>query len=134
MIAMEKPIISHPRKWRILVVEDEALIAMDIGMQVEGLGYEWVGQASSGEQAIELAGELRPDLVLMDVHLGTAMDGIDAAQAIRTRFDLPCIFLSAFSGEENIARAERTDPAGCLGKPFLESDLRTLLEAAFRAR
>jgi len=68
-------------KRQILVVEDERLIARDIAMQLRNLGYEPLGPAHTGEQAIETAGQLRPDLVLMDVHLGSAMDGIEAAQA-----------------------------------------------------
>ncbi len=83
-------------KRTILVVEDERIIARDIAMQLCDLGYEPLGPADTGEQAIEMAGQLRPDLVLMDVHLGSAMDGIEAAQAIRTQFDIPTVFLSAF--------------------------------------
>jgi two-component system cell cycle sensor histidine kinase/response regulator CckA len=79
-----------------------------------------------------MAGELRPDLVLMDVHLGSAMDGIDAAQAIRTQFDVTTVFLSAFSGDANSARAQLAKPAGYLAKPFEEYELRKVIEAAFK--
>ena len=119
-------------KRKILVVEDERLIARDIAMQLCDLGYEPLGPADSGEQAIEMAGELRPDLVLMDVHLRSAMDGIEAAQAIRTQFDVPAVFLSAFSGEVNSARAQLAKPAGYLSKPFEEYELREVIEAAFK--
>ena len=119
-------------KRRILVVEDERLIARDIAMQLRDLGYEPLGPAGTGEQALEMAGELRPDLVLMDVHLGSAMDGIEAAQAIRTQFDLPTVFLSAFSGEANRARAQLAKPVGYLAKPFEDYELREVMEAAFK--
>ena len=119
-------------KRKILVVEDERLIARDIAMQLRDLGYEPLGQADTGEQAIEMAGRLRPDLVLMDVHLGSAMDGIDAAQTIRTQFDIPSVFLSAFSGDANRARAQLAKPAGYLAKPFEEYELREVIEAAFK--
>ena len=119
-------------KRKILVVEDERLIARDIAMQLRTLGHEPLGPADTGEHAIEMAGELRPDLILMDVHLGSAMDGIDAAQAIRTQFGIATVFLSAFSGEANSARAELAKPAGYLAKPFEEYELRETMEAAFK--
>jgi hypothetical protein len=119
-------------KRKILVVEDERLIARDIAMQLCELGYEPHGPADTGEQAIEMARELRPDLVLMDVHLGSAMDGIEASQVIRAEFDVPTVFLSAFSAEANSARAQLAKPAGYLAKPFEEYELREVIEAAFK--
>ena len=86
-----------PSKARILVVEDEALIAMDIKVQLQELGYTPVGHAIRGEEAIELARELCPDLVLMDIQLAGAMDGITAAQAIRNQFALPVVFVTAYA-------------------------------------
>lgn len=119
-------------KRKILVVEDERLIARDIAMQLSDLGHESLGPADTGEQAIEMAGELGPDLVLMDVHLGSGMDGIEAAQTIRTQFDIPTVFLSAFSGVANMARAQLAKPAGYLTKPFEDYELREVIEAAFK--
>lgn len=119
-------------KRKILVVEDERLIARDIAMQLRILGYEPLGPTDTGEQAIEMAGEHRPALVLMDVHLGSAMDGIEAAQAIRTQFDVPTVFLSAFSDDATSARAQLAKPAGYLSKPFEEYELREVIEAAFK--
>ena len=115
---------------RILVVEDELIVVLDIGQQLRELGCVLVGHASSGEQALALAGELRPDLVPMDVHLAGEMDGISAAQAIRTQYHLPCVFISAFSSPESRARAERCQPAGYLAKPFDEHQLRGALTTA----
>ncbi|MCV2369168.1 response regulator [Roseateles oligotrophus] len=119
-------------KRKNLVVEDERLIARDIAMQLCDLCYEPLGPAGTGEQAIEMAGELRPDLVLMDVHLGSAMDGIAAAQGIRTQFDIATAFLSAFSGDADRARAQLAKPAGYLAKPFEEHELREVIEAEFK--
>lgn len=121
-------------KRRILVVEDERLIARDIAMQLGVLGYEPLGPANTGEQAIEIAGALRPDLILMDIHLASAMDGIDAARAIRAQFDITTVFLSAFSSEANSARAQLCQPAGYLAKPFEDYELREMLEAVWSCR
>ena len=118
----------------VLVVEDERLIARDIAMQLKDLGYTPVGPATTGEQAIEMAGLLRPQLVLMDVHLASAMDGITAAQAIRSQFGIPTVFLSAFGGGDSLERAKLTEPAGFLAKPFQEYQLRDVMAAAFKAR
>jgi CheY-like chemotaxis protein len=117
---------------RILVVEDERLIARDIVMQLCDLGYEALGPAHTGEQAIEMAGQFQPELVLMDVHLGSAMSGIEAAQVIRDRFDVPTVFLSAFAGDASGADAQRAKPAGYLSKPFEDFELREVLEEAFK--
>ena len=121
-----------PAKRRILVVEDEAIIARDIAMQLQDLGYEVLGPVSSGEQALAVARQSRPCLVLMDIHLAGAMDGISAAQAIRTDLQVPTIFLSAFNGDENLARAELAQPAGYMAKPFSEAELERLLIAVLK--
>ena len=114
----------------ILVVEDDAIIAWDIALQLRGLGYQSLGPAATGARAIELAGNLRPALVLMDIHLRGPMDGIAAALSIRAQFDVPSVFLSAFAGEGSLSRAEAARPAGYIAKPFTEHDLRTVLAAA----
>ncbi|MDC8773119.1 response regulator [Roseateles albus] len=120
---------------RILVVEDEAIIARDIMLQLRDLGYTALGPAASGEQAIDMLAELsadsRPELVLMDVHLDGAMDGISTAQLIRQRFALRSLFLSAFDGPDSLQRAKLCEPAGFLVKPFEEHDLRQALTNAF---
>jgi CheY-like chemotaxis protein len=119
-------------KPQVLIVEDETIIAMDIAMQLRDLGYEPLGPAITGEQAIEMAVRLRPSLVLMDIHLRGEMDGITAAQEIRTRADIGCVFLSAFTEGESLARATRTNPVGYLAKPFTEYELRTVLRASLK--
>ncbi len=115
----------------ILIVEDERLIARDIAMQLQDLGYDPVGPATTGEDAIEMAGRLRPQLVLMDVHLASAMDGIAAAQSIRSQYGIRSIFLSAFNAGATLERAKLADPFGYLAKPFMENELRDVIAVAF---
>ena len=115
---------------RILIVDDEVLIARDIKNQLEALGYEAIGHATRGEEAIVLAAKLRPDLVLMDIQLGGAMDGIAAAQAIRTQLALPVVFLTAFAADDILERAKLTEPFGYVLKPFEDRDLATQIELA----
>ncbi|MBT9507532.1 response regulator [Rhodoferax sp.] len=121
------PLAAKPR---ILVVEDEIIVARDIAAQLQELGYQAVGHASYGEEAIALAGQLRPDLVLMDIQLAGAMDGIAAAQAIREQYALPIVFLTAFAADDTLARAKLTEPYGYVLKPFSQRELRTVLEMA----
>lgn len=118
------------RKPRLLVVEDEAIVARDLQAQLELLGYETVGHAASGERAIELSERLRPDLVLMDIRLSGPMDGIAAAQAIRARFSIPAVFLTASAEDETLERARLAEPLGYILKPFGERSLHTVLEIA----
>ncbi len=121
---------ATPSRLRILVVEDEAIIAADLRQQLIKLGYEPVGHAVSGEQAVQLARELKPDLVLMDIQLSGAMDGVAASRAIQETLSLPVIFLTAFGEEQTFERAKLTDPFGFILKPFTERELRTTLAMA----
>lgn len=115
---------------KILIVEDEIIIARDIQAQLEGMGYAVAGRAVAGQEAVALADALRPDLVLMDIQLAGPMDGIVAAQAIRDQFFIPVIFLSAFAADAIIARAKLTEPYGYILKPFSERELHTVIEMA----
>ena len=99
-----------PEPSRILVVEDEAVVARDIAQQLVELGYQAVGHATTAEDGIRLAGELRPSLVLMDIKLAGELDGVAAAQIIRERFALPVVFLSAFAENETLAHAKLSEP------------------------
>ena len=121
---------SSPRKSRIFVVEDEVIVARDIRHQLSELGYETVGHAISAEDCLARVPALQPDLVLMDIQLAGAMDGIGAAQIIRTELAIPVVFLTAFAADEVIARAKLTEPYGYILKPFSERELRTVLEMA----
>ena len=121
---------------RILVVEDERITAEDIKDGLKSLGYEVPGVVHSGEDAVRKAGELRPDLVLMDIKLEGKMDGIEAAGEIKKHFDIPVIYLTAYSDENTLERARMTEPSGYVlkepsgfvHKPFKESELHTIIE------
>lgn len=122
--------MKEETKARILVVEDEAIVAMDIADCLGSLGYVVVGTTDHGEDAIDKATSLRPDLVIMDIMLKGAMDGITAAETISTRLQIPVIFLTAHSDESTLQRAKITAPYGYILKPFDSEDLRTSVEIA----
>lgn len=115
---------------RVLVVEDEAIVAMDISVMLRGLGYEVEGPASTGEEAVELAERERPDLVLMDIMLRGGMDGVEAARRIRETTGAPIVYLTAYADEGTLLRAKTAEPLGYLLKPFEERELRTTIETA----
>ncbi len=115
---------------RILVVEDESIVALDIQDRLESLGYEVPATIASGEKAIEQAGALRPDLVLMDIQLQGPMDGVEAADQIRQRFGIPVIYLTANADHPTVQRAKVTEPFGYVIKPFEERELHTTIEVA----
>ncbi|HET9821424.1 MAG TPA: ATP-binding protein [Burkholderiaceae bacterium] len=122
----EVPASAH----RILVVEDEAVIAMDLAQNLRDFGYEVVGIAANGERARQLAHEQQPDLILMDIVIRGPSDGIDTARQIQAEFDVPVVFLTAYGDSATLQRAKNTMPYGYLMKPFRSSDLRTTIEVA----
>ncbi len=113
---------------KIMVVEDESIVAKDIQNRLKKFGYLVPAIASSGEEAIDKAGEINLDLVLMDIRLKGAMDGIEAAQQIYKRFQLPVIYLTAYADEDTLNRAKDTQPFGYILKPFKERELSTTIE------
>jgi len=115
---------------KILVVEDEAVVATDIQNMLKDLGYDASVIALSGEDAIAKTEEIQPDLVLMDIVLKGAMNGIGAAEQIRAHFDIPVVFLTAYADEETLQRAKLTQPYGYIIKPFEERDLHTTIAIA----
>jgi len=115
---------------KILIVEDENIVALDIQNQVESLGYTVAAAVRSGERAIEKVDETRPDLVLMDTQLSGSRDGIQAAEHIHDRFDLPVIYLTAYADEETLQRAKVTEPYGYILKPFEARELHSAIEIA----
>jgi diguanylate cyclase (GGDEF)-like protein/PAS domain S-box-containing protein len=117
-------------KASILIVEDESIIALDIRNNLENNGYQAADQANRGEEAIKKAGELNPDLVLMDINLKGEMNGIEAAKQIRARFDIPVIFLTAFADQSTIERASKAEPYGYVLKPFADRELAIAIELA----
>jgi len=115
---------------RILVVEDEAIVAMGIKQKLEDLGHQVVDIAYTGEDAVETALKKKPDLILMDIVLKGSMDGIEAAAKIRNQLDIPVIYLTAYSDEEVLERARITEPYGYIIKPFKKSELNANIEMA----
>ncbi len=117
-------------KVKALIVEDEIFVARDLQMHLEKMGYMVASMVPSGEQAIqEIENEL-PDLVLMDIVLQEGMDGIETAEIIHSRFDIPVIFLTAHGDRAIFERAKKTEPFGFVTKPFQEEDLRKVIEIA----
>ncbi|MEO1432910.1 MAG: ATP-binding protein [Cyanobacteria bacterium J06633_8] len=117
-------------KEKILVVEDERIIACDIKYSLESHDYIVVEVIAYGEKAISLAEELKPDLVLMDMMLKGAMNGIEAAEIIMNNYNIPVVFLTAHSDESTIRKAKATQPFGYVLKPFEETQLITTIEIA----
>jgi signal transduction histidine kinase len=119
-----------PRRVRILIVEDERLVAMSLHKQLTTLGYEIAQSVASGQAAIEAAANHQPDLILMDVRLEGPMDGIEAATEIRRARNIPVIYLTAFSSADILERAKITEPFGYILKPFNERELHVVIETA----
>jgi CheY-like chemotaxis protein len=121
---------------KILVVEDERITAEDIKSGLESEGYQVLDMVSSGKAAIKRAGELRPDLILMDIKLKGKMDGIEAAGQIKSLYDIPIIYVTAYSDEYTVEQAKITDSSGhiikedsdLVKKPFEEEDLHSIIE------
>ncbi len=114
----------------ILVVEDNAVIALDIQRQLKRLSYNVCGSAATGEDAITAATAANPDIVLMDIMLNGEMDGIEAAEEIRASLKIPVIYISAYSDDDTLRRASVTEPFGYLVKPFSERELHATIEVA----
>jgi diguanylate cyclase (GGDEF)-like protein/PAS domain S-box-containing protein len=114
----------------ILIVEDEKIIALDLQRRLERFGYSVVGMASDGQEAIDLARERGPDIILMDIMLAGAMDGIEAAKQIRALLGIPVIFLTAYTDEKTLERAKEVEPFGYILKPFKERELYTTIDIA----
>ncbi len=113
-----------------MIVEDEWTVAEEIKMVLESFEYTVTSMSSSGEEAIQYAEKDKPDLVLMDIVLEGEMDGIEAANEIRSRFNTPIIFLTAYTDEKILERASITGPFGYIVKPFVNEDLKISIEIA----
>ncbi len=115
---------------RILIVEDERIVAKDLTRRLRSVGYDVAGWVVRGEDAVSRAAEEHPDVVLMDIKLSGDMDGIEAAERIRLDHGVPIIYLTAFADDEILERAKVTEPAGYLLKPFSVEELRSAIEMA----
>lgn len=114
---------------KILIVEDEAIVALDLVHRLRSLGYIVSGSTATGEQAIQSAEDVRPDLVLMDIRLDGDMNGIEAAAYLRDRFDLPIIFVTAYSDNDVLKQALMVGASRFLLKPFEDEELRDAVES-----
>ncbi len=112
----------------ILVAEDEQIVARDIQVRLQGLGYKVPLTVATGERALEEAARLRPDVIIMDIGLAGEIDGIEAARRLREEFDLPVIFATAYSDDATLLRARLAAPFGYVLKPFDVRDLRSVIE------
>jgi CheY-like chemotaxis protein len=115
---------------KILVVDDEVVITTQLEEHLTAMGYEVVGRAGSGEEAIKLAKRLTPDLILMDIVMPGEIDGISAAGTIRAELDIPVIFLTAFADDKFVERAKNVEPMGYILKPFKEDEVKAAIEVA----
>ena len=119
-------------KKQVLIVEDESIVALEISSYVKSLGYEVVGTASNADDAVRLALEKQPDVILMDVRLKGEEDGISAAKRIMDKENTSVIYITAFSDDESIERAIETNPAAYLTKPFNRKELAAALKIAIK--
>ncbi len=117
----------------VLIVEDELIVAMDLRLSVEAMGYDVPAIAFSGHDAILQAESLRPDIILMDIKLKGDMDGISAVEHIQKEMDVPVIYVTGNSDEGTMERAMQTGPAGYISKPVIEELLRDTIEKAVGA-
>ena len=115
---------------KIMVVEDESIVAKDLELTLKRLGYIVPATASSSDDALSKAAQYRPDLVLMDVHIKGATDGIATAHRLRQEMNIPVIYLTAYADDDTVARAKETEPFGYLLEPFNERELKSMLEIA----
>lgn len=115
---------------KVLIVEDENIVAMDLSRRLSKLGYKVVGMASSGKRALTLVEERAPDIILMDIHIKGNKDGIEVADNINELYQIPIIFLTAYSEDSTLSRARKVRPYGYLLKPFSERELHVAIQVA----
>lgn len=120
--------------YRIMAVDDEAVITMQLKKRLTKMGYNVVGTASSGINAIEMARRLRPDLVLMDIVMPGDIDGIEAARVIKQEMDIPVVFLTAYANSKTIDKAKDVEPYGYIVKPFQEKEIKAIVEISIHKK
>lgn len=116
---------------KVLIVEDQLIIAEDIALRLRKHSLDVVDMCTAGEEALEIVKERKPDLILMDIHLSGALDGISTAQKILQQSHIPIIYLSDHADDKTVERAKKTKPANYLTKPFNEIDLIRAIDIAF---
>jgi CheY-like chemotaxis protein len=116
---------------KLLIVEDESEVARTLELKLKKFGYTVVGSERSAEKGIEKAGELHPDIVLMEIELSGSIDGIQAADAIRKKYQIPSIYITALCDAKTLQRVGASIPYGYILKPFNDDELRTVIDIAF---
>lgn len=116
---------------RVLIIEDEQIVALDLKMRLESMGYEVVGHVSMGEDSFEIAANKHPDLLLMDVKLAGNIDGIQTAELMRKFYNIPVVYITAYADSTTLERAKKTRPYGYIIKPFTDQELKSNIEMAF---
>jgi CheY-like chemotaxis protein len=119
-------------KPKVLIVEDDNVILSIERWRLSNLGYEICGSAGTGAEAMECVAKMQPDIVLMDITLKGAMDGIEAAGQIKKNFNIPVIFVSSHTDGEILSRAKAVNPDGFIKKPFSDDDLRVAIELGLK--
>ncbi len=120
---------------KILVVDDEIVITTQLKERLTGMGYDVVGSASTGEEAVDMARDLAPDIILMDIVMPPGrLDGLDAAKIIRSELDVAVIFLTAFENDDTVGRAKDAEPFGYILKPFQETQVKACIELALHKK
>ena len=122
--------MAEERPTRILIVEDEEIVALDLTMRLESMGYEVIGNVAKGEKSFLLASENHPDILLMDIKLAGNIDGIQTAELMRKFYNLPVIYLTAFADNATLQRAKKTHPYGYIIKPFTNDEIKSNIEMA----
>ena len=122
--------MKEKNMYTIIVVDDEVVIAIGLKERLAAMGYDVIGLAHSGEEAVEKTMSLRPDLILMDIMIPGNLDGIQVAEKVKAELDIPVIFLTAFSEDKIIERAKQTEPYGYIVKPFQDRELKASIEIA----
>jgi len=117
---------------KILLVEDDDIIAKVADWRLKNLGYSVCGRATTGAEAMELVVKAQPDLVLMDINIRGDIDGIDTAKKIKKEFRIPVVYLTSHSDGPTLERAKETNPEGFIIKPFVDNDLRVAIELALK--
>jgi two-component system, response regulator PdtaR len=117
---------------KLLLVEDEVIVAEDVKKRLESLGYAVIGIATRGQEAVEMAASMHPHLVLMDIGLRGGMDGIETVKRMREKVDVPVVFASAYSDDATLQRAKQAGPQGFVLKPFEERELHATIEMAIQ--
>jgi CheY-like chemotaxis protein len=113
---------------RVLIVEDEAIIALEIEARLTAMGYEVIDCVASGEEALEIVNATPPDVILMDINIQGKLDGIMLAKTIREHYAIPCVFLTAYSDDLTIKRAAGSNPLGYLTKPFSDREVHAAIQ------